>query len=124
MIAPARSCRVANKADRAEIPIYRSWCPGAGESADNAREVMALDAPTAARVHAERMTDLAWKVALKSPDDVCVKCNRRREDHQVRHIFTPDRDARSVAIVVHDEHGLVGTYIVRRVMKPAFEVIV
>lgn len=118
---------MANKADKAasrgEIPVYRSWCPGAGESEQNALELAALDPPTAARVHAERMTDLAWKVAIKSPDDVCVSCGQRRAVHHMRHIFKADRDARSVTILVRSPDGRMDSFVVRRRMQPVFEVV-
>lgn len=111
-------------------PIYRTWCPGAGESPTKGyRELGALDASTAARIHAERMTDEAWRLAVKSPDDVCTKCGNRRGNHDMRHPFAADPAARSVTIMVSEGQDISGrwmslAFVVRRRMQPVFEVVV
>ena len=83
--------------------IYRAWCPGAGESRDRGYgEYGALDAPNAARIHAERMTAAAWRHATR-------KCKRHTDHH--------------VTVLVQSESGRTDSFVVRRTMQPVFEVI-
>lgn len=86
-----------------EIPIYRAWCPAAGQDANKGfSELGALDAPNAARIHAERMTHRDWTAA---------KYGGRSEDPMVKiAVLSPGADT---AVV----------FVVRRRMEPVFEVV-
>jgi hypothetical protein len=118
---------VANKADKAasrgEIPIYRSWCPAAGESEDYGfSEIAAIDAATAARIHVERMPEAVWERTQTDPDEVCASCKNPRKNHEMRHPFKSSRRKHELVIKVLVD-GAVQTFTVRRTMQPVFEVV-
>jgi hypothetical protein len=99
---------MANKADktasRGEIPMYRAQCIDWPE--DEPREIGALDAPTAARIHAERM----WKKG-HWPNATGLRV-----------LSAP---AAAVRVQVHDPVAQkIETFTVRLKMEPTFEVVI
>lgn len=97
---------VANKADRTMGPIYRVFCPKAGQSMTRGfTDLMAISAAEAARIHAERMTHRDWSAA---------KYGTRSKDPRVD-IYVWDAEAGA--------DGVTERFVVRRRMEPVFEVI-